>query len=133
MSTQLKNDLTLRITVNEHAAELLEQQAKKHNIDLEKLIAERVQQFAHIDSAKPLVLQDDARRHLEGVLGRNLLTEDILVSSVTRAMQVQAGGVDIPLTPYLLDRLHTRCIGVPFEKFMQDTIKRLLEEFAGVR
>ncbi len=100
---------------------------------VEKVIQRKLLQFASSNSTKPLVIDDLARQHLEKLLARNLTTADELVSAMQRALSVRIDNVEIPLTPYLLDRLKSRAIGVEFNTFLTQTIKRLLEEFVNLR
>lgn len=123
----------LRVPLPEDVVAVYDKQATAHNRPLEAELSERLKQFAHVDSTKPIVLNDMQRQHLDKLLGRNLATADVLVAAVGRALSVQVDGVEVPITPYLLDRLKTRCIGMDFDKFVAMTIRRLLEEYVGVR
>jgi len=123
----------LRIPVSGPIFEKFDEQAKALNKPIEYLIAERLPQLAETDSEKPIVIDDDHRRRLEHVLGRNLSTAEELVRAMEHSMTLDVGGVRIELTPYLLNRLQSRCFGVPFDQFMALTVKRGLEEYCGLR
>ena len=82
---------------------------------------------------KPLHISDDQRRRLEAALGKNFSHAHELVAMVERSMTIQVGETQVPLTPYLLDRLKSRCFGLPFDKFIERTVKQALEEFCGLR
>ena len=123
----------LRIPVSGPIFEKFDEQAKALNKPIEYLIAERLPQLAETDSEKPIVIDDDHRRRLEHVLGRNLSTAEELVRAMEHSMTLDVGGVRIELTPYLLNRLQSRCFGVAFDEFMALTVKRGLEEYCGLR
>jgi len=132
MSTVTKT--SLRIQVTDDVLQKLDAVAKKQNVTPEALIERLLLQHeSTLESTKPIVLNDTARQHLEKVLGKNFTTADELVSYVQRMLTLNVGDVPIPLTPFLIDRLQTRAISMPFDKFVQMTVKRLLEEYVGVR
>lgn len=123
----------LRVPVSESTVQTLEAQAAKRGKTVEEIVEERLFRFADVDSTKPLIISDQARQHLEKLLARNFSTPDELVSAIQRALLCRIDEVEIPCSPYLLERLRTRCIGMEFPKFMQATVKKLLEEYAGLR
>lgn len=131
--THIPISTLLRVHVNESTMQVMEDEASTKHKTVEEVAADKLLRYGHVDSTKPILLDDLARQHIEKLLGRNLSSADELVSAVQRALQVRIDDVQIPITPYLLDRLHTRCIGMDFDKFISITITRLLQEFAGVR
>lgn len=133
LSEQIYVDTLVEVLVTKGVYDDLKAQAKKNNTDIATTIRRKLLQFGHVDSTKPIVLNDADRQHVEKLLARNLTTADELVSALQRALMVRVDSIEIPISPFLLDRLRTRCIGMEFDKFMQQTIKRALEEFAGVR
>lgn len=82
---------------------------------------------------KSIVIDSASRQRIEKALGRNLSSAEDLVRRIEQAMQVRVDNIEIPLTPYLLDRLKSRAIRVDWEKFVPMTVKRLLEEYVGLR
>ena len=125
--------VSVRLSLPDTLVDKMESLAKSKNISLEDFLAHKLFKYQDDNSAKPIVLNDEERQQIERTVGRNVSSSTELVAAITKAMSVQAGGVDIGLTPFLLDRLHSRCIGMDFDKFMQLTVKRALEEFAGLR
>lgn len=123
----------LRIPLSEELLKQLTEQAAQASIEVEDYIARKLPQIAISNSTKPIVVSDDERRVLERLLGKNMLTGGDLIKIVERAMNLSVAEASVPLTPYLLDRLKSRCFGMPFDRFMALTVKRLLEEFAGIR
>lgn len=131
--THIPISTLLRVHVNESTMRVMEDEANTKHKTVEEVAADKLLRYGHVDSTKPIVLDDLARQHLEKLLARNLNSADETVAAVQRALQVRIDNIHIPITPYLLDRLHTRCIGMDFDKFVIKTVTRLLEEFAGVR
>lgn len=123
----------VRVGVTDSVLAQYDAEAARRGKTVEEVITERLTKFAHVDSTKPIVLDDKARQHIEKILARNFTTADELVSYIQRALTCKIDEVEIPCSPYLLERLRTRCIGMEFPKFMQATIKKLLEEYAGLR
>jgi len=107
--------------------------ADRHEKTVEQVIETQLYRYQDHESIKPIVLNDVQRQHIERLLGRNITTADELVMVLQRALDVRVDNVDVTLTPYLLDRMKSRCIGMEWDKFLPFTIKRLVEEFVGVR
>ena len=107
--------------------------ADRQQKTVEQAIETQLYKYQDVESSKPLTLNDQQRQHVEQLLGRNITTPDEFVSILQRKLDLFVDGVSITLTPYLLDRLRSRCIGMEWDKFLQMTIKRQIEEFVGVR
>lgn len=84
-------------------------------------------------STKPITLNDDYRRRIEKSLGRNFSDAESLVLAVEHAGELQLDDLIIQLPPRLIERLKSRAIGVPFEKYLTQVVIRRLEEEAGLR
>ena len=123
----------LRIPISEELIIQLEEQARAVQLPLEEFIAKRLPQIQKSNSEKPIVLTDTERQRIEQLVGRNISTGEELIRVIEHALQVSLNGLSMTLTPYLLDRLKTRCIGMEFPAFMDRTIKRALEQYAGLR
>jgi hypothetical protein len=123
----------LRIPVSDETFNELDFQAKMVGIQVEQLIAQRLPQLTKVSSEKPVVLSDDERREIERLIAKNITTGQDLIAILRRILVIDLDGLDIELQPRLLERLKTRCIGVSFDEFMKRTVKRLLEEHAGLR
>jgi len=141
MSTDVKDpkfaavpEVLVEITLPKSTYDALKSQAERANVlSVGTLIRQKMLSNGAVDSTKPLVLSDTARQHVEKLLGRNFATGDELASALQRALSLFVDGVEVPMTPYLLERLRSRAIGMDLDKFIAMTVKRLLEEFAGIR
>lgn len=129
----LLGNLVFRTSLEPEVAQAYEDRALKNGVAAELAMASTLKQFAHVDSSKPIVLSDAQRREIEAALGRNFNTSEELTTHVVRSLQLRVGEIEVPLSPHLLDRLKTRCIGMEFSQFVIQTVKRGLEEFAGLR
>jgi len=125
---------TIRVTLPQETIEQYEAQAKaRGNHPAEWLMSERLRLFAAANSQKPIVVDDTSRQKIEKIAGRNISSVEELVTLIENAVSVRVDDMEIPMTPQLLSRLNSRCIGMEFEKFLPPLIKRLLEEYAGLR
>lgn len=122
----------LRIPVSDEVYKQLSDQARAAHKEIEELIADRLPQLLS-NSQKPIVINDEARRKLEALLGRNFNEPWELIRSVEQALSVSIGEVKVEIPPKLLERLRSRAIGFPYEKFISMTLTRLLEEYCGLR
>ena len=132
MSTTMSG-INIRISLPDDVAAAYEAQATKHNRSLEDELVAQLRQYKHIEATKPVVLNDVERQHLDKLMARNFNSGAELVSHVEHLLSISADGQEIPLSPQLLSKLKTRCHGMEFGKFMAFTVKRLLEEFVGMR
>lgn len=123
----------LRIPVSEGEFQVLSAQAKASNMEVEEFISRRLPQIQKTNSEKPIVITDTERQRIEKLVGKNISTGEELIQVVAHALAVTLDGITVELTPFLLDRLKTRSLGMPFEKFIPMIVKRLLEEHAGIR
>jgi hypothetical protein len=133
MQTDSLKGVSLRIVVSDETYNALDQTAKAQGKDIESACTDLLAKFSTVSSVKPIIVSDAARQQIEKLVGRNIGSEDQLLYIVKHALNVKLNDVDIPLTPYLIDRLRSRCIGMDFAEFMKRTVKRLLEEFANIR
>jgi len=88
---------------------------------------------AYSNEQKPLIITDNQRRELEVLMARNFNTSEELVKYIRRIYELNIDGLSLDLSPRLLERLKSRAINMDFHKFLQFTIKRALEEYAGLR
>jgi hypothetical protein len=130
---RLSMQTMLRIPLSEETLQVLDEQATRANLPVEEFIAKKLPQITVSNSEKPIVLTDAERQRIEQLVGKNISTGEELIRVVEHALTVSLNGLSMTLTPYLLDRLKSRCIGMEFPAFMDRTIKRALEQFAGLR
>jgi len=108
---------------------LIDQLSPQAREEIEKLLASTGPSGAE----KSIVIDGESRRALEKLFGKNLNTAEDLVRNVEHALEFEIDSTPIALTPYLLDRLKTRAIGMSFNRFLPWIIKCQLEEFVGLR
>ena len=129
----IANGITVKLTLSEDTYRKYEEEAKAKEQSVERILEDRLWRFEEVRSAKPVIIDDEHRRQLDSLLGRNLQTPQELVLFLQRALAVKVDNVRIALQPALLERLHSRAIGMTFEKFMNDLVIRHLEEYSGLR
>lgn len=122
-----------KVAVSTPAAAEYQHQAEAHGVDVEELLAERLESCVEHTSLKPIYINDSQRQALDKLLKMNLTTAEQLVVRVQQALSVEINHITIPLDPNLLTRLKTRTFGVPFEKFLSQVITEELERFVGMR
>ena len=133
MSTQTIGSVTYRVTLDESVAKPYEERASLYDEAIEAVLADQLKMFAAIDAVKPVTLSDSERQQVEKFLGRNFTTSTELVNAIGKSVTANVGGIPVVLTPFLIDKLRTRCIGMDFEKFLPMVLKKLLEEYVGLR
>lgn len=99
--------------------------------EIQKLIEEKQTTKPSTDS-KSVFISDSERREIERLIAKNITTAQDLISILHRMVTVDIDGLQVSLEPRLLERLKTRCIGMPFEQFLHTTIRKLLREYAGL-
>lgn len=124
---------TLRITLPAGVLAEYETQAAALNVAVEDLISVRLLACADHTSAKPLYFSDAQRQQLESILGKNLKSTGDALDQIRSAMSVRLEKVVISLKMNLLHKLKSRCLGMPWEKFLEETIVQQLERYVGIR
>lgn len=125
---------TIRVTLPAETVEQYTMQAKSRgDFPPEWLMAERLRLFAGTNSQKPLVIDDASRQQIEKMFNKNINSAVELVRLIEQAVSVRVDDMGVSFSPQLLSRLNSRCIGMDFDKFLPQLIKRLLEEYVGLR
>lgn len=69
---------------------------------------------------------------ISSILHMQIRDRDSLLRAATMLVTASVDGVDIDIEPRLLQRIKSRCPGgVPFPRFLQDTITQQLHAFVG--
>lgn len=125
----------LRLTLPTELLNKYEAQALQSGQQLEDVIIVRLTEHQDQSSytGRALSLSPEQRQELERALGKSIRTSSELVHSIRAALSVRINELTVQLTPELLRRLQTRCVRVPFAKFLPEVIVRQLEHFAGLR
>lgn len=125
--------MTSRLALTSETYAVYADQAAQKSTTAEKLMEVRLEQFAFIDSVKPIILSDSDRQTLEQLLGKNFNDAATLTGALHHALSISIDGLTITLPPRLLDRLRSRSLGMDFDKFLSMLIQRQLEEYCGIR
>lgn len=129
------SEVTLEISLPRAIFDELKSQSSsgRGSIDLGTLIRTRLMLYGSLNSAKPIILSDADRQHLERLVGRNLSTSSEVVALIQRALSCSISGMQIPLSLRLMERLKSRALGMELEKYIILTITRALETEVGLR
>src|SRR5262245_18227397 len=122
-----------RVRIPDEIAAIYADQAEAREIDIEKLLSERLIASVEHGAEKPLYFDDDERRELEHLLGKNLFNARDTIVLIRNAVAVRVQNLRIVLQPGLLSRLKSRCHGLKWEEFLEQTIVHQLERYAGMR
>jgi hypothetical protein len=122
----------LRIELDEKLVQAYERQSDQRK-KIETVLSERLVACQTHNSQKPLYINDDYRRTIEGLLKRNLNSPLDLVKAIERLVDVDVSGAAVSLPPPVLERVRSRCFGRPLKEVVQEEVVRGLEEFAGLR
>lgn len=125
--------VTIRLAIPQAILDRYEALAADLEVPVDALLIHQLDQMKSSVSDKAIVLDDSHRQYIERAIGHNLTDAASLVRHIERQQTLNVANVRVPLTPRLLERLHTRAIGVTFDKFLSSLIIRLLEEHAGLR
>src|SRR5262245_7452925 len=122
-----------RIRIPDEIAAIYQDQADARGIEVEQLLAERLVNSVEFGAEKPIYFDDDERRELERMLGKNLYSARDTLVLIRNVVSVKIQNLRITIQPGLLARLKTRCLGMKWEQFLEHTIIQQLERYAGMR
>lgn len=126
----------LRVEISTEIAEHYQSIADAAGQPIETILRERLETTAGYYDAvvgRPLHFNNEERQELEQILAKNLFSTRDAIVLVRNALSVRLGNAKITLRPELLMKLKSRCLGVPWERFLADTVVRELERFVGLR
>lgn len=123
----------LRIVVPEEILDQYQKQADVLGIDVELVAGARLAQCVRHTAQKPLYFDDDERRELERILGKNATTTRDMIVQIRNSIAVKINNLKIALRPALLSRLKSRCLGMQWESFLEKVIVEDLERYVGMR
>lgn len=109
------------------------QQTIDRSIPLSRLLSDRLTKFVDSTDEKPIVFTDVERRRIESVLKRNFSSASELTDAILLASKVEIGNLHIQLYPKLAQRLESRAMNQPLEKFISKVIIESLEAYVGLR
>jgi len=130
-AAQIKQRLTLAMP-----AELFdvysERAAKFHRSPEDEMLQRLTTCASHV-SQQPIYIDDDSRRLLEAIAGRQLRTAKDLIAWANNLSTLSVAGTTVPLSEQLLRRLDGRRFGKPLPEFVQQAVIDQLEQFTGMR
>ena len=124
----------LRVTLSQEIFAKYQEEATEYGVDVEQLLESRLKECVAYNSTTPLYFNDDQRRELERLTGKNLRGSAEALNMIRRAMEIQINGLPISFNPLLLERLRTRLPrGTDFKTFLQNMMVIWAEQYVGLR
>ena len=124
----------LRVTLSQEIFAKYQEEAIEYGVDVEQLLESRLKECVAYNSTTPLYFNDDQRRELERLTGKNLRGAAEALAMIRRAMEVKVNGLPVSFNPLLLERLRTRLPrGTEFGTFLQNMIVMWAEGYCGLR
>lgn len=123
----------VRLTLPQAVADKYQKQADERGIDLEKLLAERLESSIGHTSQNPLYLTDTHRRELDLILKANVKNPGELLNFCRRFFQVNLNGLKVQVDPVIIERLRTRNVGhEDFSSYLSGLINKWAAEYVGL-
>ena len=111
-----------------------EAEAKEYGVGLEELLSSRLRECVDYNATKPLYFNDQQRRELETILGRNVDKPASVLAVLRNNLTVTINGLNFTFAPNLLERLRTRAPkAADFKTWLQGTLTQLAEGYVGLR
>lgn len=136
MPTATAEPISLRVKLSlpEDILQQYELRARATGMSLERLLANRLTDTVNQTSQRPIYLTDADRMALESQLSRNLGNAPQLIEAVGKLAKIKIGPATLNMKESLVARLRSRCPrNEDFGDFLERTLLRCLEEFAGLR
>ena len=123
----------LSLSVSEELFQDYQAQADRAGVNVEHLIADRLEQVVSQTDSKPLYVTDAQRKVLERILGRNVNSPQRLVMEVEKLATVEVAGVAVSIPVDLLVKVKSRSFRAPYQDVLKREILLALERFVGIR
>lgn len=128
-----KDTIFIRLELPLPIVESYEKEAKDTDSYLEKILTERLIEAKDHNASKPIYINDAHRKNIEGLLGANIDSPYKLEALLRNVTTFKVAGVDIQLTPQIINRLKSRSLHHEFNEFLSNLVIRHLEEYVGLR
>lgn len=132
-ATNTSSTLQLRLLLPDDVISEYQAQADAQHVRLEDILVRRLVASVDHTSSKPLHFADSERQELEQLLGKNIFNTKDALTLIRSAMTVRIHNLKVTLKPAILTRLKTRCLGMEWEKFVEQRVVQALEQYVGMR
>ena len=125
--------LRLKLDLPSHVLAELERQAEDLQLEIEELISNRLCACVSHSSTKPLYVDDENRRQIEAIMGRNLSSVDDLKRELRKAVSFRVDAVTVALPQEVRMRLASRHLdkSMPYEQYVAQIVRKMLMEHVG--
>ena len=122
-----------KFRVPEHLYDIYSERAAKFGRSVEEEFVLRLRDCSTHTDPGSIYITNDTRNTLTQLAGQTIKNESDLLTWAKRQISLNVGGVDIPLTTQLADRLRSRLFGSKWEDFIRRTVTENLEREVGLR
>ena len=133
-STIAPPEYIVRLPLPESLLGVYEAEAERLGQPLERVIADHLRKTKSLVlQQKPIIVTDSDRHRIDAALKRNFNDGAQLAAACEALTSIWVGEEIVQLPPAVIERLKTRCYGMPFQQFVQQEVRRLLEIEVGLR
>lgn len=130
----MSTDTVFRVRLPGKTIDAYQADADRLGKSLEYVLIDRLTACRGHTSSRPLYIDDDQRRRLEKLLGKNFLSPDKLIAAIEQCVTLSVADCDIELPATLLPRLKSRCFGgQSLKEVVSREVVLALERFVGLR
>lgn len=130
----MSTDTVFRVRLPEKTVAAYQADADRLGKSLEYVLIDRLTACRDHTSSRPLYIDDDQRRRLEKLLGKNFMSPDKLIVAIEQCVTLSVADCEVELPAALLPRLKTRCFGgQPLKEVVSRETVLALERFVGLR
>lgn len=131
--TVTQSILHVSVPLDEKVIEQYRREAADYGVSLEEVIANRLTACVSHSSTRPIYFNDEDRKNVEKLVGRNLTNANSLIQIVQKLLTMRISGMSVTLKPDILNRLRTRHNAGEFSQWLTQQIIILLEQYVGLR
>ncbi len=129
----MPTDVVLTLRLSQELFDEVQKQAQTTKKNVDSLAAAAIGRGLKISASKPIIFDDDQRRALEGLLGKNFKDADDVLAYIKRSLSIKLNGCEVSIKPMVIQRLQNRCYGKTFDKFLPEFIQIEIERAVGLR
>ena len=125
-------ELMVRLPLSESILKQYREEAAQYGVDLEELLANRLAECVTFRASKPLYFDDEQRREIEKMLGRNLAGPGTLIGLIRNLISIKINGLQVTLKPDILGRLRTRHNAGTFSDWLGKQVAQWAAQYVGL-
>ncbi|SRR6266496_5728641 len=123
----------IQLRVDEHLYDAYAERAVKSGVEPEAEMLKTLARCREHNASQAIYLDDAQRNELAQLAGRVIKTPADLLAWARQQVELNVGGVSIPISTQLAARLRSRCFGAPWEQHIRCCVTEQLEQLVGLR